>query len=280
MQNTDTSKTGRQYKDTLFRTLFGDSKRFLELYNAVADDNIAGDAIVTPCPTNPLLARFNDLAACIGPQLIVFFEHQSSASTNMPLRLLSYFTDTLYSSIIDKDALYGSAQIKIPTPKFYVLFNGENKHESKVMRLSDAFIMGDADPAIELTAKVVDINYNSGESALDRSASLKGYAFLIAEVRKNLRSGMTRDEAIVAAIELCVENDILKEFLKENYWEVAKMLSFEYDAEAERRVLRQEGRLEGRQEIIDRVTALQNTGMSLEDAFARAMKEVQSSSSQ
>ena len=30
--------TNRQYKDTLFRALFKDKKRFIELYNAIAID--------------------------------------------------------------------------------------------------------------------------------------------------------------------------------------------------------------------------------------------------
>jgi len=68
MANTTIQKTGHQYKDTLFRSLFGDSKKFLELYNAIAGEQIPDDTIVTPCPSNDLLAKFNDLAACIGNQ--------------------------------------------------------------------------------------------------------------------------------------------------------------------------------------------------------------------
>ena len=106
MKITIKQKSERKYKDTLFRKLFGDSKNFLELYNAVADEHYPDDTIVTPCPSNDLLARFNDLAACIGNQLIVFFEHQSQISTNMPLRLLPYVHDILYSQIIDMNKLY------------------------------------------------------------------------------------------------------------------------------------------------------------------------------
>ena len=63
MDNFTSQKSGRQYKDTLFRTLFGESKKFLELNNAVADEHYPEDTIVTPCPSNDLLAKFNDLAA-------------------------------------------------------------------------------------------------------------------------------------------------------------------------------------------------------------------------
>ena len=83
MENLTTQKTGRQYKDTLFCTLFRDSRNFLELYNAVADEHFPEDTVVTMYSANELLARFNDIAAGIGDQLIIFCEHQSTLSKNM-----------------------------------------------------------------------------------------------------------------------------------------------------------------------------------------------------
>ena len=268
--NNEISKTSRQYKDSLFRNLFYDNKRFLELYNAVADDHIPDNTAIIPCSSNSLLARYNDLAALIGSQLVVFFEHSSTVATNMPLRMLQYAVDILYSTIVDKDELYGSTQVIIPTPVFYVLYNGEQRFDSQVMKLSDAYVTKTSEPSIELSAKVVNINYGSGEAALERSNSLKGYSYLIAEVRKNLREGMTRDAAIVAAIEACIAKDILKTFLSENFEEVIKMLNYEYDAEAERRVLKKEGRQEGRNEIIELLEKIKQGDISVEDALTKA----------
>ena len=110
MQESSSSKTNPKYKDTVFRTLFGDEKNFLELYNAVADEQYPIGTPVTPCPSNELLAKFNDVAACVGNQLIVFFEHQSTRSVNMPLRLLSYVTDMLNLHVVNKDTLYSTSQ--------------------------------------------------------------------------------------------------------------------------------------------------------------------------
>ena len=248
MENIINQKTNREYKDTLFRTLFGDRKYFLELYNAVANENYPADTPVIPCPSNELLAKFNDIAACIGNQLIVFFEHQSTHSVNMPLRLLSYATEMLSLYIIDKDKLYGNALVKIPTPKFYVVYNGVQDICVNELKLSDAFIINDSKPTLELIAKVVNINPDSGESALNRSATLQGYSNLINEIRNNQKKGMSKDKAIVTAIDLCIEQGILKEFLTEHYQGVSKMLNWEYDANAERRVIRQEAHAEGKAE--------------------------------
>jgi len=230
----------------------------------------------------------------------VFFEQQSTPSKNMPLRLLRYVTDVLYSQIVDLDRLYGSAQVMIPAPKFYVLYNGEQKLQERVIKLSDAFLRNDTEPALELTAKVIDINIGSGESALGRSASLKGYSFLIAEIRRNQSGGMPRDAAITTAMDLCIRQDILKTYLEDHYSEVIKMLNYEYDADAERRVIRQEsfeegiekgikkgikkgrqegikkgrqeGQQEGRQEVIDLIAKLLKEGLSPDEAIVSAKK--------
>ena len=54
--------------------------------------------------------------------------------------------------------------------------------------------------------------------------------------------------------------------------EVIKMLNYVYDAEAEKRVLLQEGRQEGRQEGIDLLARLLKEGLSVDDAVATAKK--------
>ena len=190
----------------------------------------------------------------------------------MPLRLLSYVTDLMFTQVVDRNTLYGNKQVLIPAPVFYVLYNGEQKLQNRVLKLSDSYKAVDtknqSDTSFELIAKVVDINYGSGEASLGMSDSLNGYAFLVAEIRKNIHSGMTRDEAIANAIELCIKQDILQEFLTKHYLEVVKMLSWEYDAAAEKRVLLQEGRLEG----IELLAKLLREGMPFDDALETAKR--------
>jgi hypothetical protein len=260
----------------LFRTLFRDSKNFLELYNAVADEHFSADTVVTVYSSNEILARFNDVAAGIGDQLIIFFEHQSTVSKNMPLRLLSYAADILHTYVVDKDKLYGSAQVMIPTPKFYVLYNGTQRLAESVLKLSDAYIIHDSEPAMELVAKVIDINLGSSV-VLSRSTTLQGYAFLIDEVRKNQQNGMTRDKAITVAIDSCIGLNILTAFLTDHYSEVKKMLNWEYDADAERRVLQEEaiqeglqqGMQQGMQQGANLLAKLINEGLSLDEALEK-----------
>ena len=96
-------KTGKQYRDTVFRTLFHDKKRAIELCNDVAGTAYPEDTPVELCSldsSSSLLARYNDVAFAIGNQLIVMCEHQSSINPNMPLRFLPYITDMIYSQCV------------------------------------------------------------------------------------------------------------------------------------------------------------------------------------
>jgi predicted transposase YdaD len=125
---------------------------------------------------------------------------------------------------------------------------------------------------MELIANVININL-SNSAVLSRSTTLHGYAFLIEEVRKNQQNGMTRDKAISVAIDLCISLNILAEFLTEHYMEVKKMLNWEYNADAERRIIREEGKEEGKQEGIQQgvelLAKLLREGLSLDEALEK-----------
>ncbi|MCL2164726.1 MAG: hypothetical protein FWH55_10145 [Oscillospiraceae bacterium] len=241
----EAKRTSKQYKDTLFRTLFQDKKRFIELYNAIAHENYPESAEIKPCPTNPIMAMFNDLAFLLGSKLIVMCEHQSTTNPNMPLRFLFYISDVLRTYAINKDNLYSRVLVQIPAPEFFILYNGKDELKEKKMILSDSFLMKDREFTLELTVKVINIRYGSGEDAIKRSATLSGYSFLISEVEKNISDGITRDEAIMKAMNTCIEKGILAEFLRNNFEGVIDMLTFEYDQEAAYRAMRQDGLREG-----------------------------------
>lgn len=55
------------------------------------------------------------------------------------------------------------------------------------------------------------------------------YAILISKIREFRQSTDDLKDAILKAIEYCIKNDILKEFLLEHRAEVVDMLRMEYD---------------------------------------------------
>jgi len=71
-------KSTKKYADTVFRKLFNNKKRAIELCNAIVGTNYPETAAIKICTLNPdsLLARYNDLAFCVENQLLVMSEHQ------------------------------------------------------------------------------------------------------------------------------------------------------------------------------------------------------------
>ena len=145
------------------------------------------------------------------------------------------------------------------------MYNGKAKLKDKRLKLSDAFHINDGKTSLELTVDIIDVNYDSGHEVLEKSASLQSYAYLIDQINKNIGQGLKRDKSISLAIDHCIEQGILVEFLKTNYEEVAKMLNWQYDEEAEHRAIRQEEHEKGRlQERIEMAKKMLSDNMPLE----------------
>jgi hypothetical protein len=246
LSSSNAQGTNAKFRDTFFRSLFREETRALELYSAITGDSATG--AITLYEDDEFWARQNDLAFSVDDKLIVMCEHQSSWNPNMPLRMLLYFAQILRAQEVGDQRLYGRAQVLIPAPKFFVLYNGPTKLDKQVLRLSDAFRHNDGNPMLEMSVDVIDINWKAGHLILARSPYLGGYAFLIAEIKKNIESGMGRDRAIGAAMATCIKLGILDSYLKEHYKEVVTMLTYEYSYEVHMSVLREEARAEGLEE--------------------------------
>lgn len=68
--------------------------------------------------------------------------------------------------------------------------------------------------------------------------SLKEYAQYVAKVRKYVSKNISLEEAVTRAVDECVEEGILAEFLMKNKAEVIKVSIYEYDKEFEEKKLR------------------------------------------
>ena len=186
-------------------------------------------------------------------------EHQSTVNPNMPLRDLIYVTTVLQGIIRDED-FYSSKLIKLPTPRFVVFYNGtEPQPHKQILRLSDAYEKQLDLPELELCVTVYNINYEENKELLEACKVLKEYAQYVAMVRK-FAIEKPLAEAVEQAVDTCIGNGILEDFLRKNRAEAIAMSIFEYDEEkhltSEREIWRQEGILEGRQEGESRLAKL------------------------
>ena len=230
--------THRNYKDTVFRMLFSDRKNLLSLYNAVSGahyDDPEKLEIVT-LENAIYMGMKNDLAFIIDTDLFLY-EHQSTYNPNMPLRDLFYISSE-YQKLVDKRSLYSSVLQKIPAPQFIVFYNGtEKKKDSWVNHLSEAFENLSGAPKLELEVLTININEGHNSELMEQCQTLREYAQYVACVRRYAKE-FELNEAVKLAVDECIRNNILSEFLRANKSEVIAMSIFEYDKEEEERKLR------------------------------------------
>jgi len=224
----------KQYKDRLFKKIFEEDKaNLLSLYNALNKTNYTdvNDLTVTTIDDVIYMGMKNDVSCLIDSHLSLF-EQQSTVNPNMPLRGFLYF-GKLYEKYLapDKTKLYGKSLKKIPTPEFYVLYNGnEDLDDVSYLRLSDAFEIPDYSGNFEWTATVININQGHSEELMKACKALKDYSIFVATIKRNLAT-LPLEEAVTKAVDECIETDILASILKENKAEVIGMILTEYNEE-------------------------------------------------
>lgn len=238
------SKTNvqRNYKDTVFRMLFREKENLLSLYNALNStaytdvDNLE----ITTLENAVYMNYKNDISFVFDFELLLY-EHQSTFNPNMPLRDLLYVARVLQNRIKDEN-LYSKSLIKIPTPRFVVFYNGTDfQPEQQILYLSDAFEKKQEDHSLELSVVVYNINLGHNQELLDACCLLKEYAQYVEQVRTYAKE-MDFSEAVEQAVDHCIKNGILSDFLAKNRAEVIAVSIFEYDEEKHMKNEREEWR--------------------------------------
>ncbi|MDR3001376.1 MAG: Rpn family recombination-promoting nuclease/putative transposase [Fibromonadaceae bacterium] len=190
----------------------------------------------------------------IDGKLVVLIEHQSTVNENMPLRMLQYMARE-YGCLTDRKDLYREKLIKIPTPEFIVLYNGNKKFpDYKELKLSDAFELRNEPFYLELVVKAYNINKGHNVEIAAKSPTLSGYEEFIAVIRENLKVTNLR-EAIKNAVRDCISRNILLSFLKKHSLEIENMILTEWNWDDAKSVWQEEAREEGREEGFGRGVA-------------------------
>ena len=238
MAQKERATVNHNYKNTVFRMLFSDRRNLLSLYNAISGahyDDPEKLEIVT-LENAIYMGMKNDLAFIIDTDLFLY-EHQSTYNPNMPLRDLFYISSE-YQKLVDKKSLYSSVLQKIPAPQFIVFYNGtEKKKDSWVNHLSEAFKNLSGNPKLELEVLTLNINEGHNPELMEQCQTLREYAQYVACVRRYAKE-FELNKAVKLAVDECIRNNILSEFLRANKSEVISMSIFEYDKEEEERKLR------------------------------------------
>ena len=213
----------RQYKDTVFRMLFSEKENLLSLYNAVTGKAYqnADDLKIVTLENAIYMGMKNDLAFMLETN-IYLYEHQSTLNPNIPLRDLIYI-GIEYQQYVDDKSLYSSRLQKMD--------------DWVELRLSNAYEHLAGEPDLELKVLMLNVNEGHNKELMEQCQTLKEYAIYVARVRK-YTSEMNLNDAVARAIDECIKEGILVEFLRKNRSEVKMVSILEYDKEWEEKKLR------------------------------------------
>lgn len=141
----------REVKSSAFTAYFSQPENAAKLFSALEGIEVSPEDIVFTTLYDVLfMARKNDLSFTAKNKILVISEHQSTINENMPLRNAIYYGRTM-EKLIPAKALYRKKRIPIPTPQFFVFYNGKEKlPQETILKLSDAYLEKSDSPMLEL----------------------------------------------------------------------------------------------------------------------------------
>ena len=236
----------RTFKSTVFIMVFQDKKSLLELYNAMTGKHYTDpeQLEINTLENAVYMSMKNDLSFLIDGRLSLY-EHQSTYNPNLPLRFLIYISQ-LYAGMTRNENLYGTKTVQIPPPEFVIFYNGEkDMPEETLLKLSDMYGVKVKDPKLELEAVMLNISGANNSRLKEACRTLKDYAVYTDKIRLYSKE-QTLEEAVEKAINECIAENVLKDFLTKHRAEAKAMSIFEYDQEKHIRQEREEAWEEGR----------------------------------
>ena len=260
----------RTYKSTLFIMLFQDKHNLLELYNAVSGKHYTDPGVleINTLENAIYMTVKNDISFLIDGRLSLY-EHQSTYNPNLPLRFLIYISK-LYLRMTRNANLYGTKLIRIPPPEFLIFYNGkEELPEQTVLNLSDMYETKDPHAGLELSAVMLNISGKHNQKLKEACTTLKEYAIYTDKVRKYAEETELPD-AVEQAIQECIAEGVLQDFLEKHRAEAKEMSIFEYDQEKHMRQEREEAWADGHsaglaEARLSMIIQMLKNGMSAED---------------
>ena len=240
------SNANFQYRDSVFRDFFNEPIRLLSLCNALlgSDYSDPAEIEINTLETNFFSAIKNDISCKLYDQFLILVEHQSTVNNNMPFRCLSYVAELFNNLIDNKNKLYRKSIFRLPSPKFFVFYDGSSPEPlQRKLKLSDAF--NDRNPSLELVVTSFNINAGLNQPLLQQCRELNDYSTLIGKVKQGQTIGLSRRDAIIRAINWCIDNGVMQDYLLTKRNEVFTMLDLQWNLDDAKSAWKEEGREEG-----------------------------------
>ena len=173
---------------------------------------------------------------------------RSTTRTIRTLRGVFYFSRLYEGYVADNNLMiYHEKRVRLPKPKYIVFYNGtKNQPDSMELRLSDCFENTDNEaPCLECTATMLNINYGHNQELMKHCRRLEEYSIFVQCVREYIQSEPSVEDALEKAIDTCINQDVLADFLKKHRAEVTNMILTTYDKDLYEKTLKADAREEG-----------------------------------
>ena len=105
--------------------------------------------------------------------------------------------------------------LSIPNPAYIVTFRSNSCPQ---IHQCARFIF--QRPALECETVMLNINYGHSRALMEKCRRLKEYAVFVNTVRENLKRPLPLREAVSAAVDTCIENNVLRDILLKQKAEV------------------------------------------------------------
>ena len=160
-----------------------------------------------------------------------------NSAVNMPATNRNY-KDTIFRMLFSDRKNLLSLYNAVNQSDFIEFYNGSTAiADCTELRLSSAFEHLSGEPKLELIVTVLNVNEGHNAELMQHCNTLNEYAQYVARVRL-YAADMSLDQAVERAVDECIREGILAEFLTCNRNEVISMSIFEYDKELEEKKLR------------------------------------------
>jgi len=220
------NKPNYTLRDSLFIDLFSDKMRLIQLYKSLIDDQrqINPEDIEILTIQNIILRGiYNDLGFRVKDEIIILMEAQTTYTTNIVLRILFYLSETLKNYIIDSsenknlNELYNTKPRIIPKIKLFVVYTGDKMMQDHDLHLKDVMVENDIISDIDMKVRVL---------CTGNKKSILGQYILFTQIySKQKKECKDIETAVKNTIEICMNDEILKEYLDYRKMEVQEMIT-------------------------------------------------------
>ncbi|ONI38120.1 hypothetical protein AN639_11465 [Candidatus Epulonipiscium fishelsonii] len=216
----------KESKAPLFISMLSSKEDVIGIYNTFNKTNYSAEDLVSICVIDDAVyIRAKNDKYLMFKMAINLCKNQPAVNPNIPLQFLLQYAHLEDASIYAK---------RHPV-KFVVFYNGiTDMPEVRELRLSSAFDSSEESSfgGLELKVSVINITEGNNKEFLETSPILDGYAYLIDRVIHYGRENCTPKVAIEQAIQDCINNNKLKDYLEKNRNDVMNFLMAECEEQS------------------------------------------------